>query len=217
MRHSSVCCLIFWAIIISSCHQEDPLFIEIDPAESGIHFSNRIYESDSFNILEFEYIYNGGGIGLGDFNNDGLEDIFAAGNMRDNALYLNMGDLKFKNISEAAKISSPNQWSSGVSVVDINADGLQDIYVTNTTLKDPRSRKNNLYINQGVDENGIPVFKDEAESYGLDDDSYSVNSAFFDYDNDGDLDLLVTNGDGSILFYENKQLNFDDTITNLNW
>ena len=183
--------MLFWAILISSCHQEDPLFIEIDPAESGIHFSNRIYESDSFNILEFEYIYNGGGIGLGDFNNDGLEDIFAAGNMRDNALYLNMGDLKFKNISEAAKISSPNQWSSGVSVVDINADGLQDIYVTNTTLKDPQSRKNNLYINQGVDENGIPVFKDEAESYGLDDDSYSVNSAFFDYDNDGDLDVII--------------------------
>ncbi|MDG2450135.1 MAG: VCBS repeat-containing protein [Saprospiraceae bacterium] len=178
-------------LIALSCSQRSNQFETIDPSESNIHFSNRITESDSFNILEFEYIYNGGGIGIGDFNNDGLEDIFAAGNMVENALYLNQGGLKFEDISNEAQISSSGQWSSGVAVVDINADGWQDIYITNTTSKDSVKRQNNLYINKGPNENGIPVFSDEAYSFGLDDDSYSVNSAFFDYDNDGDLDVII--------------------------
>ena len=184
--------LLFIIIAISiSCNQEKTLFIEIDPSQSNIHFSNRIIESDSFNILEFEYIYNGGGIGLGDFNNDGLDDIFAAGNMVDNALYLNKGNMNFEDISAKAQITSTGQWSSGVAVVDINNDGWQDIYVTNTTSEDSILRTNNLYINQGLNSEGIPKFKDEALKYGLDDNTYSVNSAFFDYDNDGDLDLII--------------------------
>ncbi len=177
--------------LTSGCSDQKTLFSLVNPSQSGVHFSNRITESDTLNILDYEYIYNGGGIGIGDFNNDGLPDFFATGNMVDNALYLNKGSMRFEDITKAAGVASSGQWSSGVAVVDINADGWEDIYVCNTTHPSPERRKNNLYINQGTDQNGIPVFIDMAAAYGLDDDTYSVNAAFFDYDNDDDLDVIV--------------------------
>ncbi len=193
IKHLSYYLSIVTIVVIgfSSCQDSSHLFTRVSSEQSGIIFNNVITVSDSMNILDYEYLYNGGGVGVGDFNNDGLEDLFFSGNMVNNALYLNEGDLKFKDITDQAGISSTGQWSSGIAVVDINADGLLDIHVCNNTWEDKELRKNNVYINQGIDKNGVPQFKDMAAAYGLDDDSYSVNSAFFDYDNDGDLDVIT--------------------------
>ncbi|MFC5539424.1 VCBS repeat-containing protein [Rhodocytophaga aerolata] len=143
------------------------------------------------NILDFEYVYNGGGVAIADFNNDGLQDVFFSGNQVSNQLYLNKGDLEFNDITEKAGINGQGKWSSGVAVVDINNDGLMDIYVGATVNKVARLRENMLYINQGVQEDGLPVFKDLAKEYGVADDGHTTTAAFFDYDNDGDLDLYV--------------------------
>ena len=140
-----------------------------------------------------EFIYNGAGVAIGDLNNDGLQDLFFAGNQVDNKLYLNQGNLKFKDVSELAKISKPDPyfWSSGVNILDINLDGQQDIYICNTLRSDPRFRENFLYINQGNSSEGVPTFVEMAAAYGLADTSHSSHAQFFDYDNDGDLDLFV--------------------------
>ena len=176
--------------LLTSCTKAS-LFEKVDPDHSGITFSNRITENDSMNILDYEYIYNGGGVGIGDFDNDGLEDIFVSGNMVANALYLNKGDFKFQDISEEAGVRSPDQWSSGIAVLDINLDGWLDIYVCNTTYDNEERRRNNLFINTGVNDAGVPTFIDMAKEYGLDDSSHSVNAAFLDYDNDEDLDVII--------------------------
>jgi hypothetical protein len=184
--------VVFAGILIWSCNQKPKtLYTLLSERESGIDFSNDILETDSFNILTYEYIYNGGGEGVGDFNNDGLQDIFFCGNMVPNKLYLNEGGLKFRDVSEKAKIAGGGKWNSGVSVVDINNDGLLDIYVTATLKKDSASRRNMLFVNQGADPSGNPVFEDQAARYGIDYGGYSVMSAFFDYDRDGDLDLYI--------------------------
>src|SRR5689334_2309736 len=126
-----------------------PLFKLLPSTYTGIQFKNMLYENDSLNILKEAYIYNGGGVGVGDFNKDGLEDVYFAGNMTSNKLYLNKGALKFEDITSIAKVSGEGRWCTGVSVIDINADGWMDIYVCATFLKDPARRKNMLYINQG--------------------------------------------------------------------
>lgn len=174
-----------------SCKQKT-LFQLVPSSHSGIHFNNRITESDSINPLDLVNIYNGGGVGIGDFNNDGLQDIFFTGNMVPNRLYLNKGNFEFEDITKEAGISEDGRWGRGVAVVDINNDGLPDIYICNTIYKDSLKRRNILYINQGVDKNGIPHFKDEAKEYGLDISTYSTMASFFDYDNDGDLDMYLT-------------------------
>ncbi len=162
-------------------------FIAVAPTESGIDFANTLVYNDSLTVLEFEYMYNGGGVALCDINNDGLTDIFFTGNMVSNKLYLNLGDWKFENITKSAKLES-NGWSNGVAIIDINQDGYKDIYVSRggprgTPKKD---RANLLYIN-----NGDNTFNEAAATYGLDDTSYTVQAAFFDYDKDGDLDVYL--------------------------
>ena len=177
-----------------SCNRNKPLFEPVSPEHSGIHFNNRIVESDSLNVLDVSNIYNGGGVGIGDFNRDGLPDIYFTGNLVPNKLYINKGNFSFNDISKEAGVEGNGEWSRGVSVVDINNDGWPDIYVSTTILKNPQKRKNLLYVNQGIDKKGIPHFKEMAAEYGLDDTSYSTSAAFFDYDNDGDLDMyLVVN------------------------
>jgi hypothetical protein len=178
------------SVIPYGCSSDDTLFERLPVSETGVTFSNRINPNDTLNIITTEYIYNGGGVGLADFNNDGLLDIFFSGNQVGNELYLNKGDFKFQNISTQAGINSVNRWSSGVSVVDINADGLMDIYVSATIYKTPEERSNLLYINKGVTD-GVPVFEEMAEAYGVADKGHGEHAAFFDYDNDGDLDLYV--------------------------
>ncbi|MCW3119816.1 MAG: RNA-binding protein [Chitinophagaceae bacterium] len=140
-----------------------------------------------------EFLYNGAGIGVGDFNNDGLPDLYFTANTVSNKLYLNKGSLTFTDVTEEAKVNGRGEWFNAVSVVDINNDGLEDIYLSSSIKKNPDQRKNLLYVNQGLDQNKVPVFKEMAAEYGLADTSYSVHAAFFDYDNDGDLDMyLVT-------------------------
>jgi len=180
--------------IFSSCAHKKTLFEKISSANSGIHFNNEIIENDSINPLDLTNIYNGGGVGIGDFNRDGLPDIYFTGNTVSNKLYLNKGDFKFDDITSAAGVGGEGKWCRGVAVVDINNDGWPDIYVCATIRNNPEQRRNLLYINQGLDKNGIPHFKEMAREYGLGDTLYSTMAAFFDYDNDGDLDMyLVVN------------------------
>ncbi len=182
-------------LLLESCKGEKPTLFTLVPAtESNVLFSNRIIENDTLNILKEEYVYNGGGVGIGDFNNDGLNDLYFSGNMVSNALYLNQGDVQFKNITTEAGVGGEDKWCSGVALVDINQDGWLDIYVSATLYKDSVSRQNLLYVNQGQNENGIPTFKESAAAYGIADAGHTTQAAFFDYDKDGDLDLyLLTN------------------------
>jgi hypothetical protein len=180
--------------IFTSCTHKKTLFEKIPSANSGIHFNNEIIENDSINPLDLTNIYNGGGVGIGDFNQDGLPDIYFTGNTVSNKLYLNRGDFKFDDITSAAGVGGEGKWCRGVAVIDINNDGWPDIYVCATIRNNPEQRRNLLYINQGLDKNGIPHFKEMAREYGLGDTLYSTMAAFFDYDNDGDLDMyLVVN------------------------
>jgi len=194
MKNAINVLFIFLLIALSTCNRTAPtLFKKVDSTQSNIRFNNKIIENDSLSILDNEFFYNGAGVAVGDLNNDGLPDLFFTGNQVDNQLYLNRGNLTFENATLAAGIqkSNPLLWSSGVNIVDVNADGWMDIYVCNTLRTDPNQRKNNLFIHQGIDDNGIPQFKDLGDAYGLDDDSYSSHAQFFDLDNDGDLDVFI--------------------------
>ncbi len=180
-------------LLFASC-RHGTLFQEIESSHSGVHFINEIKETDSMNVLDISNIYNGGGVGVGDFNRDGRPDIYFTGNAVANRLYLNRGDFSFDDITDASGTAGGNRWSRGVAVVDVNHDGWPDIYVCTTILADKSRRKNLLYINQGNDAKGIPHFIDKAAEYGLADTSFSTMAAFFDMDNDGDLDMyLVVN------------------------
>ena len=183
--------LLLVSYIASSCNQKKKLFTLLDPVKTGITFSNRITENDSINIVDNEYVYNGGGVAIGDFNNDGLQDVYFSGNMVSNKLYLNKGDFNFQDITEQSGVNGKGRWCSGIALVDINNDGLLDIYSCTTFRNNVRDRGNLLYVNQGISKNGIPQFKEMAESYRIDDTTYSTNAAFFDYDKDGDLDLFI--------------------------
>jgi hypothetical protein len=180
------CCFLFVAC------QHKTLFKIIPSSESGVHFNNKIIENDSLNPIDVTNIYNGGGVGIGDFNNDSLQDICFVGNLVPNKLYLNKGNLKFEDITDVAGVDGKGQWNKGVSVIDINNDGWLDLYLSASMLPDAQRRQNLLYINQGVDKNNIPHFKEMAAAYGLNDTTQSTMASFFDYDNDGDLDMYLT-------------------------
>jgi hypothetical protein len=195
---------VLWMV---ACNTKHTLFEKISSYHSGISFNNKITESDSLNPLNIVNIYNGGGVGIGDFNNDGLQDIFFAGNMVSSKLYLNKGNFKFTDVTDKADVAGAGRWARGVAVVDINNDGLMDLYVTNTVYQDSLRRRNILYVNQGIDKDGVPHFKDMAAAYGLDIHVQSTMAAFFDYDNDGDLDMYLTvneafNGYSSSVFLQ---------------
>ena len=184
--------IFFMSVAYVSRSQKNPTLFRMLPAlQTGVTFKNTITENDKLNILNEAYIYNGGGVAIGDFNNDGLMDMYFAGNMVSNKLYLNKGSLKFQDVTATAGAGGEGKWCTGVSVIDVNADGWLDIYVCASFLKDPQKRANLLYINQGLNKQGIPTFRESAKRYGIADEGYSTQGVFFDYDKDGDLDLYV--------------------------
>ena len=170
---------------------QGPLFELLTPKQTNIKFENHISETENLNVLAYEYFYNGGGVAVGDINNDGLEDIFLVSNMGENKLFQNTGNWQFKDVTkEAGKelAGRPGGWKTGVTMADVNGDGWLDIYVCYSGKVSDDARRNQLFINQGN-----ATFKEEAAAYGLNDKSYSTQAAFFDYDNDGDLDLFLLN------------------------
>jgi hypothetical protein len=182
--------------LLSSCgkhENKNAVFDVLRDDKTGLHFVNRLKATQEFNMFDYMYFYNGAGIGAADFNNDGLIDLFFASNQGENKLFLNQGKLKFKDVTKETQIPQDGAWSTGVSVVDINNDGLPDIYVCRVGNYKTLHSKNQLLICQGLGKNGIPFYKDEAKEYGLDFSGFSTQAVFFDYDMDGDLDMFLLN------------------------
>ncbi len=184
--------LIFLVLLFHSCLEEtdvkETLFTLLDAKETGIEFSNDLVYDRDFNIYSYRNFYNGGGVAIGDIDNDGLSDVYLTSNMGENQLYKNIGDLKFENISLTSGTEGSNTWSTGVSMADVNGDGWLDIYVCNSGDIRGEKRHNELFINQ---QNGS--FIEMAAQYGINDNGYSTHSAFFDFDKDGDLDMYLLN------------------------
>lgn len=195
----TVVSVVFMSSFIAGCNEKkkdannnvstDPVFKKVPSSHSGIDFMNTVEENYHRNYFDtFAYVYNGAGVATGDFNNDGLMDIYFTANEMPNKLYINEGGLKFKDITQSAGVDGGKGWDNGVTLTDINNDGFLDIYICRGGFKDSDDeRKNLLYINQGN-----LSFKEEAKKYGLDDDGYSIHAAFFDMDNDNDLDMYLT-------------------------
>jgi enediyne biosynthesis protein E4 len=180
-----------------SCNQKntDTLFEELPASETGVDFVNKSLEKDNFNIFRYRNFYNGGGVAIGDVNNDGFADIFLTSNFEQNKLYLNKSNksgesMQFEDVTKQAGIIGKKFWSTGVTFADVNGDGFLDIYVCNSGSRDERG--NQLYINNGV-KNGKVTFTEKAKEYGLEDGGFSTHAAFFDYDRDGDLDMYSLN------------------------
>lgn len=187
----------------ATVEKADPLFTRIDSSESGINYINHVKNEKEFNIFRYRNFYNGAGVGIGDINNDGLPDVYLTSNQGENKLYLNKGDFKFEDITERSNTGGERSWSTGVSMVDINHDGLLDIYVSNAGNVEGDDQKNELFIN-----NGDLSFTEQAEEYQLDEDGFTTHAAFLDYDNDGDLDVYILNNSFipvSSLGYANKR------------
>jgi hypothetical protein len=185
--------LISIVLVTFSCGDKvnNELFHPVSEKFSGVNFNNIIVTNDSVNVLNYEYLYNGGGVGVGDFNNDGLPDLVFSGNQVASKIYINNGGLNFNDVTNTSGINTTGKWCTGISVVDINQDGFDDIYFNVGGIKNNSESTNLLYIN-----NGDLTFTESAEDYGLDDDMKSIQALFFDYDLDGDLDMyLLTNGE----------------------
>lgn len=188
---------------------KDALFTKMSSKETGIDFKNTITNTKEFNIFKYRNFYNGAGVGIGDINNDGLPDIYLTSNLGKNKLYLNKGNFKFEDITERSGTAGTKNWSTGVSLVDINHDGLLDIYVSNAGNIEGADRKNELFIN-----NGDLTFTEDASTYSLDENGFTTHAAFFDYDGDGDLDVYILNNSfipvSSLSFNNKRDLRSED-------
>jgi enediyne biosynthesis protein E4 len=194
----------------SACDKkEQTLFTRLPADSTGITFNNTILQTNARNVFNFEYVFNGGGVALGDFNNDSLVDVYFTGNQVENKLYLNKGNkngssLNFEDVTDKCLATGEGRWCAGATAVDINNDNLLDIYVSATVSTKADRLANMMYVNQGLDANGIPVFKNMAEDYGIADTTHTTNAAFFDYDNDGDLDMYLVVNEMEKVRYPNK-------------
>ncbi len=186
--------IIIWSLFgLFSCDtkqktEEAPLFKSLTGSQTGIDFENKIIGTRDFNILSYRNFYNGAGIGIGDINNDGFPDVYMISNLESNKLFLNQGNLKFKDITISSGVKGNHAWSTGVVMVDINNDGYLDIYVSNAGIVKGDTKQNELFIN-----NGDLTFTEKAAEYGLDDPGFTTQVSFFDYDGDGDLDVYILN------------------------
>lgn len=190
MRTSKYSFLIISVFMVFSCSKKPPktLYELLDSKRTGIEFSNDLaYDYDS-NVYRYRNFYNGGGVAIGDINNDGLIDLYLTSNQNSNKLYLNKGNFKFEDITEKAKVGGNRAWSTGIAMVDINSDGFLDIYVSNSGDVAGDNKQNELFIN-----NGDLTFTESAKLYGLDDLGFSTQAQFFDFDKDGDLDIYILN------------------------
>src|SRR5688572_12456471 len=185
------CLLVFSAC--SSKSSETTIFKVLDSKTTGLNFTNNLKYNQDFNLFKYMYFYNGSGIGAGDFNNDGLVDLFFGSNQGDNKLFLNTGQLRFKDVTRQAQVPENNGWTTGISAVDINNDGLLDLYICQVGHYEVLQSRNQLLINQGVGKDGTPRFIDKAKEYGVDFSGFSTQAAFLDYDNDRDLDMFLLN------------------------
>lgn len=184
-----------FALALTGCSKSKPntLFVLKDSNDTGIQFSNRLEQTPELNILNYLYFYNGAGVAAGDFNGDGLVDLYFTSNQESDKFYINQGGFKFKDATIPSRLINETGWTTGVTHADVNNDGLLDIYVCKVGDHGSIQGQNLLYINQGNNEKGIPTFKEEASKYGLDFIGYSTQAAFFDYDLDGDLDMYLMN------------------------
>lgn len=193
----------------------DTLFDALPASKTGIAFKNILRETEDFNVLNYGYFYNGGGVAIGDLNNDGLPDIYFTGNLVASRLYLNQGDMEFKETAQSSGVDAAGLWNTGVTLADVNGDGWLDIYVCRSAAAHPMRRENLFFLNQGTKEpGGIPTFLEMGALMGINDQGYSTQAAFWDYDRDGDLDLYVMNhsvqeyaGFGQVLRQKKQQQN----------
>ncbi len=199
MKNKSACIAFLFPLLIGACvgndreaggelESEEPLFRKVAVESSGVDFTNSLEYNDEFNIFTYRNFYNGGGVGIGDVNNDGLADIYFVSNQKSNKLFLNKGGMQFEDVTEKAGVGGERAWSTGVSMADINGDGWLDIYVCNSGDISGDNKQNELFIN-----NGDGTFSEQAREFGLADRGYSTHAAFFDYDRDGDLDVYLLN------------------------
>lgn len=201
MLRSTRYCAGAWAIVcivlLAGCKQKpaklaSPLFEVLNDSRTNLHFVNNLKPTPEFNMLKYMYYYNGAGVGAGDFNNDGKTDLFFAGNQVQNTLYLNEGNMRFKDVTQAAKIPADSSWSTGVSVVDINNDGMLDLYICRVGNFKVLKGRNQLLVCTGI-KNNIPEYEDQTDKYGLGFSGFSTQAAFLDFDKDGDLDMFLLN------------------------
>jgi len=180
---------------MTGCQSEDTFFTQLSAGDTGIEFNNVLEESADFNVLKYGYFFNGGGVAAGDFNNDGRIDLFFTGNIRSNKLYLHTDNegIDYEDVTGDAGVGAADGWNTGASIVDINNDGWLDIYVCRSAANSETMRRNLLFINNGKLPDGKVKFTESAAEYGLADDGYSTQVAFFDYDRDGDLDCFLLN------------------------
>jgi enediyne biosynthesis protein E4 len=187
----------YWFVIciaLYSCRNKPAaLFSLLPSSQTGIDFQNRIADTDTLNILDYLYYYNGGGVAIADFNGDGLADIYFVSNQGSNKLYLNKGNFQFEDITEKAEVKGKGNWKTGVTITDINGDGLPDIYVSEVGNYKSFHGRNELFVNNGIGPSGDVSFTERAHEYGLDIEGFNTQAVFFDYDHDGDLDMFLVN------------------------
>jgi len=197
LKRNSAIIYLLMALVGLACSKktpsEDALFADLPASQTNITFVNQVESTPQMNIFNYRNFYNGGGVAIGDINQDGLADIYLTANTGSDKLYLNKGKLQFTDITEKASVTGSQAWSTGVTMADVNGDGLLDIYVCNSGDVTGDNRKNELYINNGNNPEGVPTFTEKAKEYGLDDEGYSTHATFFDYDRDGDLDVYLLN------------------------